>query len=195
VRPVFLGLCLSAALSACNIAISDYPMFSEDQQSKLRAKDGVWLAEDPKCRFDTSSPAHHWPKCAQWFYLHNDEVADGPGAKPGDRPVKFLIVDGLPPLLQVPIEDKDEHTTTYAFAALELPAAMTSGQLTEARLWLVACGVERHSTKRASDIKPFPGIDKDCKPQSAAALRNAAIASRPKRSRRVLWRRVRTSPE
>jgi hypothetical protein len=184
-----LPTCL--ALTACNMALSDHPMLSGEPKSAIKFKDGVWAAEDPDCKFNVKRPARRWPKCANWLVIDNGKVVGGPDAKPGEVPVEFVIAEGEPPILEFPLTDEGEKTPKgYAYLAIE-PTASDAGGATAINLWGVACGTERvpGSTR---EIDPYPGIDKDCHPQSVSALRAAAVASRPSAAKvgRMKWIRA-----
>lgn len=170
-------LSLCAALSACNMAVSDHPMLAGEPRSPLELKDGVWLAEDKDCKVNTERPARRWPKCADWFLIRQGKIVGAPGAKPGELPVDIIIADGQPPLLEFPLKEEDETTAKgYAYIALEAVRFDPVGAATELRLWPVACGVEEHSEGVQDNIRHFPGMDKDCHPASVAVLRTAAAA-------------------
>jgi len=184
-----LPTCL--ALTACNMAISDHPMLAAEQRSTIKFKGGLWAAEDSDCQFNVKRPARRWPKCATWLVIENGKVVGGPEAKPGEVPVELVIAEGEPPILEFPLKDEGERTAKgYAYLAIE-PTGRDPGGVTTINLWAVACGTEKvpGSTR---EIDPYPGIDKDCQPQSVGALRAAAIASRPNHQKvgRMKWIRA-----
>ena len=184
-----LPTCL--ALSACNMAMSNHPMFSPEEQLATPLKDGLWVADDPDCRVDTSLPRNRWPNCAFWVIVSGNQVVDIAGDKEQDRPTGFLIVGGQPPIVQIEMTEEGGHS--YLFYALDLKEADAPGPLTKINLWPVACGTEKvpGSTR---EIDPFPGLNKDCQPQTIEALRAAAITSRPKADDRgrMKWVRLET---
>jgi len=181
----------SLALGACNMAISDHPMLIDEPRSAIKFKDGLWVAEDPDCKFSVKRPVRSWPKCANWLVLGNGKVVGGPDPKPGEVPAELVIAEGQPPILEFPLKDDGEKTAKgYAYLAIERTGS-DAGGVTAINLWAVACGTERvpGSTR---EIDPYPGIDNDCHPQSVNALRAAAVASRPATSKvgRMKWIRA-----
>ena len=78
-------LCLCTALSACNVAMSDRPLFADAQRSStLILEDGLWLMVDADCDVDTAKAKDIWPKCSNWVILRNSKMISGPGSKPDD---------------------------------------------------------------------------------------------------------------
>src|SRR5262245_42999888 len=55
-------------LGGCsNRVISDEPWFRADVAGPV-FRDGIWLAEIPKCKVREAKPAETWPECASWAY-------------------------------------------------------------------------------------------------------------------------------
>jgi len=185
---------LCAALTACNMAISDHPMLAGQPKSALELKDGLWTLDDPDCKFDHRRPVHRWPKCAGWMILKDGRIVGGKDAKRGEVPVELLIADGTPPILEFPLKDEGKKVAEgYAYIAIE-PTANDAGRVTTMNFWIVGCGTEKVPGS-TSEIDPYPGIDKDCHPLSIDALRAAATLSRPSPEKlgRIRWIRARAN--
>jgi hypothetical protein len=169
-----LLLCMCAALTACNMALSEKPLFAE-RSSTIRLSDGLWAGSDPKCTVDLSSPKQQWPKCAGWFVLENSKVVAGSDMKPDEGAQDVFVVDGKPPLVQAVIKmsGPERSESYYGYFILEPKDRSSDGRITAVELRPVPCGVE----KTNGNIAPYPGFDKDCKTTSVPALR--AAAARP----------------
>jgi hypothetical protein len=178
-------------LNACNMAMSETPMFSDTDRGSLLPRDGVWVAEDSRCRFDVSQPGAEWPECAGWIVLRNSGgellVRDGKGES---QPARFVIAKGEPPIVQVLWRDdaKEDGKTFYVFFGLEPGTVDPDGKLVAASSWEVQCGVKGEN---ASDIKPYPGISPECRPSTQDAIRSAAVASRATAEMAMRWRWLR----
>jgi len=124
-------LCALAALAGCgNNVHSDMPLFSAaDEIGAPVLKPGVWIGEDPDCKFDESRPAADWPKCA-------DPVTIGPrGLK--DSALEMAVdrvVAGDPVILQ--LGDK----SGYSYAGMEVVSRDRRGRATAVRFWPALCG-------------------------------------------------------
>ena len=160
-----------ALLGACNIAVSDKPMFSEEQRSStLILADGLWVREKPDCEFDRSKPKEKWPKCADWMILKASKAIDGSDMKPEESVEDVFIADGDPPLIQAKIEPKDDKVI-YGFLVLKVEQIGPSGKVRSGRAWTVPCGTSQNGSTK---ISPYPGFSEECMPSSVAALRAAA---------------------
>jgi len=181
------------ALTACNMAISDHPILSNEPRSALKLKDGLWVADDPECKFDSRRPAHRWPKCVAWLAIRDNTVVDSREPEPGALPMELVITDWQPPVLEFPFSDDDKKAKAYAYLAIE-PDGSDSVGATDLRLWYVACGVEEPSNSIEPKIRHFPGMDEDCHPQSVEALRAAAQAGpQGQEKRKSRWRWIRAA--
>ena len=171
-----LILCFLPLLTACNLAVSNHAMFTPQDLLTTPLKNGLWAADDPDCKFNSAAARATWPNCAFWVIINDNKIVDVAGDKEEDRPAGFLIVGGVPPLVQIEMIEKGEHG--YLFFALDPSASETSGRVTAAQVWPVMCGVTKSGS--TSQVDPYPGFNKECQPATTAALRAAAIASRPK---------------
>jgi len=173
-----LCLIVLLALGGCNLAVSDHPMFSSAERLATPLKDGPWVADVPDCKFNVDSPKTGWPKCALWTVVSDNKMVDVSGDKDEDRPAGFLIVGGQPPIVQIDMLENGKHG--FLFIAIEPTSKPPSGPITTLNIWGVTCGRQNDPVDSRQGVSPFPGFNKECQPQTAAALRAAAVASRPK---------------
>ena len=175
-RSPLVLLPLLVALGACNMVISETPMFGKADQSKLLPRDGIWLADVEDCKFDSASKESEWPKCAVWVIARDSGrelvVSDGKGQS---QPVVSTFASGTPSIVQGQWTDdaKTPVTTTYGFYGLEARDLDADGRFSAASVWPVECGIQS-----GAGIQPFPGISADCRPLSKDSIRAAALASR-----------------
>ena len=174
----FMLACLLPLLGACNMAISETPLFADVDKASFRPRDGVWLADDPECQFDSNLPESRWPSCATWIVVHsaNGEmvVRDGKGE---DQQARYVIANGEPLVVQVLWRDdaKEDGKTFYVFFGLEPGPAGPDNSFATAAAWEVKCGTKDPA---GSDIKAYPGISPECRPSSKDSIRSAAQISR-----------------
>lgn len=177
-RCLVLLLPMLAALGACNLVISETPVFAEAERGPEAPKDGLWIGEDPECRFDPAGPESGWPDCAIWVLVRHGGgellVSDRKGEP---QRVGALFVGGKPGIVQARWVDeaKEPARPYYAFYAFEPVATGADGRFMLASVWPVECGVQE---KPNGDIRPFPGISAECRPSSADSIRSAASATR-----------------
>lgn len=177
-RFLVLLLPMLAALGACNMVISETPVFAEAERGPEAPMDGLWIGEDPDCRFDPHGPESGWPDCAIWVVVRDGGsellVSDRKGEP---QRVGALFVGGKPGIVQARWVDeaKEPARPYYAFYAFEPVATGADGRFMLASVWPVECGVQE---KPNGDIRPFPGISAECRPSSADSIRSAASASR-----------------
>ena len=183
---VLLSLSL---LGACNMVVSETPMFTESDRSKVAPRDGIWLGEKDDCQFDSGKPESEWPRCAMQVVVRNSgrelNLIDG---KETQR-VTALFAAGTPAIIEAQwIDDaKEPAKATYGYFGLESRPAAQDGRFIRASLWPVECGAKNPTS---SEIRPFPGITPECRPASKDAIRAAAVFSR--RAEQVqVWRWVR----
>ncbi|MEO6255688.1 MAG: hypothetical protein ABIO69_02665 [Sphingomicrobium sp.] len=179
---------LCTALSACNMAVSDHPMFSAKDRLTTPLKDGLWVADDPDCAFDINLPKEKWRNCAIWTIISGNKFVEFSAAKGEDRPLGFLVAGGQPPIVQIDTIEDGQHA--YLFVAVDPTGRDAAGAVTSLNLWGIACGTVK--TAGSNQVDPYPGIDKACHPLSTDALRAAALASRPttKEPDRMQWVRA-----
>jgi len=164
-------------LSACNMVISETPIFAESDRATLIPKDGIWLTKVDDCDFDASQPEAKWPECAVWVVVRNSGrellVMDG---KDQTQRLDYLIAAGSPPVVQGKWIDaaKEPGAAYYGFYGIE-PQQLATDGFAAASTWAVKCGVQQQSS---SKIQPFPGVSAECRPSSKDAIRSAATASR-----------------
>lgn len=178
--------CLIPLLGACNLVISESPMFTEAERSSVGPKDGIWLSDEPDCVFDTDKAEAEWPDCAGWLVVRDSGrefwMRDGKGQSERGN---YLIAGADPPIVQVKYADaaKEDGKTFYVFFGLEPSAPVAGGPFTAASTWEVQCGV-----KKGSETDPFAGISPECRPSSQEAIRSAALASRNTAEMAMRWR-------
>ena len=178
-------------LGACNMAISETPVFTEEQSAAPAPRDGIWVADDPECPFEASTPQARWPSCAMWI------VASGSGreidlrnGKGEAQSARVIMADGRPRIMQIQWHDdaKDDGKTFYVFFGLEPGPVQSDGTFIAARSWEVKCGTKR---PEGSDIEPYPGINRECRPSSQQAVRSAVVPSRATAEMAMSWRWLR----
>lgn len=173
-----LLLPLLAALGACNMVISEAPVFAEAERGPEAPKDGLWIGDDPECRFNAGGPESGWPDCALWVVVREAGrdllVSDRRGES---QRVGALFVAGNPGIVQARWIDeaKEPARPYYVFYAFEARNIDSKGRFTLASIWPVECGIQ---DKPNGDIRPFPGITAECRPSSPDSIRSAAKASR-----------------
>jgi hypothetical protein len=169
---------LSLLLCACNMVISETPVFSESDRASLLPKDGLWLGDDEDCRFDVTKPESDWPDCALWVSVRESgaelQFSDGKGES---QRVGGLFASGSPAVVQGEWIDeaKEPRKAYYSFYGIEPRDIDKEGRFTSASVWPVECGIQERPN---GDIKPFPGITPECRPTSKDSIRSAAAASR-----------------
>lgn len=187
----FMLACLLPLLGACNMAISETPLFADGDKASLIPRNGIWLSDDSECPFDPSPPESQWPKCAIWAVVNGSTgemlVRSGKGE---DQQARFVIAHGDPLIVQILWRDdaKEDGKTFYVFFGLEPLATGSDRTFTTAATWEVKCGTKVPSM---SDIKPYPGLTTECRPSSQDTVRSAAVASRPTAEMAMTWRWLR----
>jgi hypothetical protein len=185
---------LGVVLSACNVANSDHPMLAGEPRSAVKLKDGLWVAEDPKCRVDRRRPVRRWPRCAYWLVFTDGNVVGARDAKPNDLPIQLVIAEGKPPIVELPLKEQgQEEAKLYAYVAIEPTRFDSKGAAVDLRLWGVACGIEEKTGSIQGKIRHFPGMDDDCHPASVEVLRTAAAAGPQGSDKKARWRWIRAT--
>jgi hypothetical protein len=179
-------------LGACNMAVSETPMFSDKDAGNLKPRPGIWLAEDPDCPLDTTLPEAKWPECATWLVVKASDEASMQDGKGQRQEARYIIAQGAPPVVQVLWRDeaKDDGKTFYVFLGLE--PDRQDGEFLAAASWEVKCGTQETP---GSEIKPYPGISAECRPFSQNAVRLAAVASRSTAEMAMHWRWLRPAAD
>jgi hypothetical protein len=176
-------------LGACNMVISEAPMFAESDRANITPRDGIWLAKVGDCDFDASEPEAKWPECAAWVVVRNGgrELLVRDGKRQTQR-VDSLIAAGSPLIIQGRWVDdaKEDGAIYYVFYGLELKE-IAAGAAASATTWAVQCGVQNSS---GSVTQPYPGISAECRPSSKDAIRWAAVASRTGEMTALRWLRA-----
>lgn len=182
---------LLTLLSACNVAMSEKPLFGErERSSTIMLEDGLWALFDPDCSVSLQKPKAEWPKCAEWLILRDSKVIGGSEMKADERPQDLFIVNGKPPLLQVQTEN-DTAAAKYAYLVVDPKVRSAAGRETEVEIRRVECGVTKQDGTIGGKVRPYPGFDKDCLTKSVAALRSAAARPLAQDNRPMRWTWVR----
>jgi hypothetical protein len=188
-RPLLTALA-GLMLSACNVVMSEAPMFGAADAAKAPAfRDGAWVSLTADSQAQWRDPKAPPPPCAE-----HGEVHGGRLVPPNDPAQAVIIAGGGDPLIvQVQFTQQEAATgetfRIHIFGALKPTRFDDEGRIVEARRWLVLCGepppgAGEDSLRREEHLtlSPLPGLTIDkalgiCRPDSAAALRNAARAS------------------
>jgi len=187
---LLLTALLLLALGACNMVISETPLFAQEDAANLAPRDGIWMGDDPDCRFDPKLPESKWPSCAMWIVARPQGELLLQNGKGEGQPGRFVIAKGQPPVVQIFWRDeaKEDGKTFYVFFGLEPGSVQPDGKFVFAFSWDVMCGVKDSSS---SEIQPYPGITPECRPTSQDAVRSAALASRANAEMAMHWRWLR----
>ena len=178
-------------LGACNMAISETPIFLNADKASFVPRDGIWLSDDPECRFDSSVEETRWPKCAIWAVVNGSTgemlVRSGKGE---EQQARFMIAKDHPPVVQILWRDdaRDDGKTFYVFFGLAPGTTGSDNRFATAATWEVRCGIKDPA---GSDIQPYPGLTPECRPSSQDAIRSAAVASRSTAEMAMTWRWLR----
>jgi hypothetical protein len=198
---------LALLASGCNLLVADESWLEqvEDEAEPHKFRDGLWIIEGEKCRFDEAKALAEWPSCADFVVIssntwYSPEWEEGPvdGLKlrmTGWTAQSTLIVSGDPAMIEVKVTQKDEASdeereSPYMYLGLRLVSADKQGKATAIRLWPARCGPVRNPSRRVSSdgrtvgtyvtSQPFPGLIIDsynCKAQSLDALKSAIRSS------------------
>jgi hypothetical protein len=169
-----------AALSACNIATSDKPLFAEAQRSsEIVLEDGLWAHVGSDCTVDIAGPKENWPKCAEWMVLKGSKVIAGIDMKADEKPQDVFIVDGKPALIQALVTvkgtDSPDLASFYGYFVIQPKARSAADRVNEVVVWPVPCGTAKADGK----VAPYPGFNEDCRTKSIPALWAAAAKDPP----------------
>ena len=191
-----LLLAACAAVSACNMAMSDKPMFAEaERSSALVLEDGLWFRVDPDCDVDVAGPKDKWPECADWVIISGSKAVKSSDTKSADEePQDVFIADGMPPLIQAKIE-ANGSPSGYGFLAFEPKGHSPAGRITDLEAWPVACGAEAGEAGTTAKITPYPGFSDECRAESVQALRSAAGKGRSPSAELAEWKWVRAEAQ
>ena len=182
-------LAVLVLLSACNVAMSDKPLFAEDRRSsRLLLEDGIWTLAKDECVANLSKPRTDWPSCVDWVIISHNKAVLGSDSNPDEGAEDVFIVDGKPPLLQARVTSKGD-APFYAYLVFRPAVVSPAGRVSTAEVWTVACGTPEPGN--ASKINPYPGFTEHCRTTSIAALRAAANRERPQSNDIATWKWLR----
>ncbi len=192
-------LCAAFGLGACNLVVSQTPMFAgADASHAPGLRPGVWAAPEPKCEFKASDPVNQWPSCANPGIIDTDAIRPMPGSQAAAQQqidkVPYVLAAGDPRVMQVEIKltlVKDAPATTFFYYVALTPTAFDhDGRIVAAQLWPIQCGPPPPQPKTTdqdtdpSDMvskHPLPGMKVDkgvCAATDKAAILGAARPSR-----------------
>lgn len=179
--------------SACNLVMSEAPMFGAADVRGARLREGVWVEVKADCAADAAAPLRDLAECADAVVIRNGQITDASDVK--DEPIPYLLAAGQPPVMQLQVELKNKAgrpAKLYAYAAFKPVKTDPEGRIVEARRWPVQCGppppkpeTPPDRAPKASDYttrSPLPGLTVEpetgvCSPRDQAAVRGAAAAS------------------
>lgn len=188
---------IAAGLAGCNVVVTDTPVLSvRTAPAGPALAEGLWVLQDPDCRYDPATPVTSWPECAAWFISRRGRlVFSGGNAPPSATPLQkpdgsptgwtalpsYYLAAGDPDVLQV----GSDAPPAYYYLGLEPNAVNGAGQLTRLSFWLVQCGPINSGGKHPGrTLRPFPGLrfaragEDNCTTRSARAIFEAARRSR-----------------
>jgi hypothetical protein len=196
-----MGLTL---LSACNVPITEKPMFTAaDEAGAPPMKPGVWLIfNQPGCQVDVNKPIDTWDDCAGGAVVSPGDLKGFDAKKGAWEHAAFVLASGDPRVGQVQLDvdtgvsadangqqqsGSHQKSKPYGYAAVRPGKLDPKGQIVTADYWFVYCGPPPPKDKNGADtamgtMKPLPGMkmkpgDAVCVPASKDALRAAAKAS------------------
>jgi hypothetical protein len=180
-RPVMLPLAV-LALSACNMAFSEKPLFAPDQRSSaLVLENGLWVAVEVDCQVDFDTSKESWPECAKWAVVSGNKIV-----KPQSDAQDVFMIDGKPPIIQGDYSNKRKKV--YAFIGFEPKAFSPPGRIVALEMWPIPCGTFEDGSAK---VRPFPGFSDECYAESMNAVRLAASKPPPVRAHVIHWKWVR----
>jgi len=169
---------LLPAVGACNMLISEAPMYVDADRASVAPRNGIWLSPNRGCEFDSRAAEATWPDCAMWIVVRNRgaELLLSDGKKQIETLGGFFAA-GVPIIVQARWIDtaKEPRRAYYGFYGVKPHQIGPDGLFSAASIWVVECGTQANQN---ADIVPFPGIGPDCRPPSKEAIRSAAQRSR-----------------
>ncbi len=195
---IALALMALIMLSACNVVVTKTPLLTAaDEAGAPSLKPGVWVMEDPDCKFDEHLAMPDWPDCAGGMVFKDGEAISNNRKEGKDRweHQALILAAGDPRIAQVRFhmdissgKAAASDQMLYGYAAVRPTKVGPEGRILAVTYWTVDCGPPPPPSKRPEDAlkfgtrKPLPGIemkkgDALCTTSSVAALRGAAKAS------------------
>lgn len=186
-----LGLAIAAAsLAACNIVVTEAPMFSEaDASGAPVLKPGLWGMLDGPCEGDLSGPVEAWPECAEGVTI-TAKAMTGKNKKGEEESLDYILASGTPRVMQVGLAEPDSKVTLYFYTGVEPLASDGQGRITAFKGWIVQCGPPPPKDAKRADgqprtvtLEPVEGMSIDpqetmCMPADKDTVRRAAAASK-----------------
>ena len=142
------GPLLALSLGACSVVSTERPMFSvADTKDAPVLKPGLWALPERGCTFKAHAAPEKWPDCVQAVEIRDGQIHD---LKPeadaqrkhqarvgGEAPMKYLIVPGDTPVMQV--EVAGGGPPAFFYLGLRPLASDVDGTITRARGWIALC--------------------------------------------------------
>jgi len=177
-----------ALLSACNVVVTDKPLFSAaDEAGAPQLKPGVWLIhKDDGCKLDETLPVEQWPDCAAGAVVKPGEISGYDRKESGGvwEHDPFVLAAGDPRIAQVLVEggltvqasaeasgnatatassSGGGTTRAYGYAGVRPLRTDAQGFITAVTYWSVMCGPPPPKNKNGEDValgtlKPLPGM-------------------------------------
>ena len=154
---------LALTLGACSVVSTERPMFSAaDGKGAPVLKAGLWAVPERGCRFKPLASPEKWPDCVQAIEVRDGLIRD---LKPeidgqrkhqakvgGDKPMRYLIAAGEPPVLQV--ETGEDGARSYFYFGLRPLASDVDGAIVRSRGWIALCKDPNAPTPAPAKARP-----------------------------------------
>ncbi len=194
-----LVLAALTLLSACNMVITQQPVFSKlDSFGAPHLRAGVWdRPPSEACAFDEKASMKSWPSCAQGAVAEPFKMSgwnENAGQKTWTS-IDYILGWGHPQVLQAHLTsatgDPMPMPAFYMYVAINPTKLDNTGQIIEYESWPIMCGPPpppdakgpNGNPMRGGTLQPLPGLTMDasgnnCSTNSKAAIRGAAGPSR-----------------
>ncbi|ATQ42039.1 hypothetical protein [Caulobacter mirabilis] len=157
--------CLGLSLAACNMVVTETPMFTAADQTGATPREGIWLSADADCAVDVAKKADAWPECADWFVYRQGRM-EFPNEKPDlpfSGPVPVVVAGGSPQVwqmtLELPAKAGEPKSRMSLYAGFEPLERDGQGRVTRYRSWPALCGPPpppEEEKKAAAAAPPAP---------------------------------------
>lgn len=206
-RHLLQGLAVVAAaavLSACNIVVTETPMYAQaDASGAPQLREGVWAMLEGDCKADVTADPSTWPECAEPVTIQDGKFS-GKNKEGEEETLPYILAAGDPRVMQIELIEPDSKVTLYFYTGVEPLKVDDKGRITAFKAWMVQCGPPpAKDAKRANgqprfvSETPTEGMQVDpeetmCMPVDKAALARAAAASKgyeDDKGSRAIWAR------
>lgn len=161
------SLAVLASLSACNMVVSDKPMFDAPSGPQLR--DGLWAnLNTPDCAVGADQPVAQWPECAKPMLVRggdysgppsgSSELSDAQRLDPANwESIPHVLVDGDPQVDQIRLVAKpDQGDGGDGQGAIAAPPAAGLRPDKDAYLFFAVRPVKRDADGRIVETQRWP---------------------------------------